>query len=1204
MTANYFDLWRKLGLAVGLACLFGLLASVSLIPPAVAAPSALCPPSDPPLSGPGVFTLTGIVQDQNESPVECVQVSAYSSTADRDAYSTSSGHFTLTLQAGRYDLTFHPPLESGLASISKRGLQGSQFLPVVLPPGMLISGTVSRYDNGLPVAAVNIFAFSDDTHSGFGLHATNAAGGYQASLAEGVWKLTFTPPSFMGLGPVQKTITLTHPISGDIILGPGFTLYGHVITGSGASVANVEIFARDFAQPFGYGFGATNQAGYYEGTLPAGSYNVQFFASPFLNLGSVVTTNQVGPPDKNLTVPLPFGHTVSGTIKCRNDSGVVANAFVSAAPQGKPFLAGQFGDWGRFADESGYYAIALQPDTYHFKFVPPLGSDLELGVISDVVVAQDMTLDFEYDCLAEASYAKVIDEKGEAVQGAQIYWSGERAFDAFKHLPGTNQAGVLVLDGQIEDGFADVQPGDTLIVLLPLHNQPTSRAGHGGLAYRVYKTSLPVGAAGLITPYTVISPTGAQTLTVHTDNSLVVFNLLVSIEWDATGDYIQDVVSAIDKAADFLYDASDGQMTFGQVAIYDNAQFWAEADIQISAKNVMQPHAHINGLRDSDKSHLIRVGRHWDGNSGNQGDWSEANGFKTLAHEFGHYGLGLYDEYFGYELLPGGDLGGRRNAYCTGPENRNPATEATNASIMDYHYTGSELADRSRWTPDCTQTVQHQLNNGEADWETLLRLYSDTEEPVRWRVVTPDERAGATQAVPGPAALPADLPFPTITYTNVGPSPQPLTVTVCYNGQPYGTGAWVTLNSQGKAIDQGQSDEAGSLVILGADEPDQLRAVSLDGALSGATLIPPGKRIELRPDNARRGAGSGPYLRLWPTADQAGSPDGIQLIVSHTYPGDTLFYVLTGPSDDSIGPANAIPYDLAQGDHRVPVSYVPPARAGQARVLGDHANQFINMNVDYRLQQANVVSDTTLFSNDGHFKLHLTPGSLPVSAATFLIASPYGLPGPLPTGWGIVGEAYELTASGAITGFERPALLRLSYDPAGASGFLTGTLAIHRWDFASGAWNFIGGAHDLERAEVAATTSRLGLYALLGRPDEGSRRFAPWPKDGPGNPCLPYANTPLPDDGAMDVPLDVTLAWSSGDLEGDVAYTVAFGASEQPPVVTTTRATAFTPTNLLPDTTYYWSVTASNGAASIPGPLWRFRTVAALRYLYLPVVMR
>ncbi len=703
------------------------------------------------------------------------------------------------------------------------------------------------------------------------------------------------------------------------------------------------------------------------------------------------------------------------------------------------------------------------------------------------------------------TYAKVVSEDGQPVAGAQVYWQGEPVLDPYSGKPQkTDTLGNIPLEG------LEVQPGDTLVALAQQVEQPTVRDAHDdGWAYRTYLTNIEVDAAGNTQPFIVSGP-GEQRLVVRRENTLVLFNLVVSVEWDATDDYLQDVVTATQKAADFLYDVTDGQMTFGQVAIYDNAAHWTEADIQISTKNIVYPHAYVGGITADDPSHLIRVGRFWDGNSGNQGNWSEDNGFRTLVHQFGHYGLGLYDEYFGYDVV-GGKLVGRHDAFCTGQENRNPDTEATNASLMDYHYTSSELADVGRWTAWCQATAQHQLNNGEADWQTLLRLYSDASGQDRWQLVTPDQRAGPANAVSGPDTVPAALPFPEVSIDNTDLALDPFTLAVCRGGQPYLARAWVTLyRLGGQTIDQGLTNFLGQLEILGARSGDTLQAISMDGALSGRmSVLPPqpGDCLELDTPvsrDAAPGEANGPYLRLWPTTDNNGLLNGLHLVATRTHPDDYLIYVLSG--SDEIGPTGALSYHPDTNNHQVQVSFSPAALlSGHVRVLGFQAGQsskikallnsvneqstnlealldqadeaFVDLNVDYRLQRANH-SQTDLFSNDGNLKLHLDTDSLPSNEVHFLISSPWGLPGPPPMS-DIIGETYEIVASNNIIELEKPAVLRFRYDSV-INLTTERSPGIYHWDFDTSTWQHLGGEVDLAQRQVVITVTKLGLYALMG----------------------------------------------------------------------------------------------------------------------------
>ena len=234
---------------------------------------------------------------------------------------------------------------------------------------------------------------------------------------------------------------------------------------------------------------------------------------------------------------------------------------------------------------------------------------------------------------------------------------------------------------------------------------------------------------------------------------------------------------------------------------------------------------------------------------------------------------------------------------------------------------------------------------------------------------------------------------------------------------------------------------------------------------------------------------------IWPTADVGGLADSLRLVVSGTVAGDSVNGFLTEPDRPDSSYAVNFSFNTAEQSHLgETLHFIPVSRAGHAKIQGSHKQQFFELNVDYRLQQVSNLSDTTLFSNDGNFKLYLEAGSLAVNQGPFLIASPWGLPGPLPPGLDIVGEAYEVTAAANITTLQKPTLLRFHYDPL--AGEPLQNPAIYRWHTPSASWQAMGGQIDLEKREVTTTTTELGIYTLLGTP---STKSAYVKQD---NPCL------------------------------------------------------------------------------------------------------
>ncbi len=97
-------------------------------------------------------------------------------------------------------------------------------------------------------------------------------------------------------------------------------------------------------------------------------------------------------------------------------------------------------------------------------------------------------------------------------------------------------------------------------------------------------------------PYTV-SALGVQTLTVSSANPLVLFNLDVSLEWDARNDalFMAQLNQDIRRASELLYDWSNGQAALGKVTVYHAKQHWQDAHVLIYANNRFRPAATEGG---------------------------------------------------------------------------------------------------------------------------------------------------------------------------------------------------------------------------------------------------------------------------------------------------------------------------------------------------------------------------------------------------------------------------------------------------------------------------------------------------------------------------------------------------------------------------------------------------------------------------------
>lgn len=127
--------------------------------------------------------------------------------------------------------------------------------------------------------------------------------------------------------------------------------------------------------------------------------------------------------------------------------------------------------------------------------------------------------------------------------------------------------------------------------------------------------------------------------------NLILFNVLVALEWSPESDYLRQLEWAFRRASDFLYDITDGRMAFGQV-VFGGPELLDCADIQIMASNRLHPRSWVGGLHQERKYMPIRLGRGlWYQRNRAIIPWDEPEAYRPLIHEWAHYALELKDEY-------------------------------------------------------------------------------------------------------------------------------------------------------------------------------------------------------------------------------------------------------------------------------------------------------------------------------------------------------------------------------------------------------------------------------------------------------------------------------------------------------------------------------------------------------------------------------
>jgi hypothetical protein len=196
-------------------------------------------------------------------------------------------------------------------------------------------------------------------------------------------------------------------------------------------------------------------------------------------------------------------------------------------------------------------------------------------------------------------------------------------------------------------------------------------------------------------------------------------------------------------------------------------------------------------------------------------------------------------------------------------------------------------------------------------------------------------------------------------------------------------------------------------------------------------------------------------------------------------------YILVTEPDSDIGHAPPLGYNAGNGAYEGQISFSATGRGmGRIQAAGVRNNSSVFLQSTYRLQRVTNNQDHDVYSNDGNFSLHLKPGSLPGNEAYFVVMPPGAIPGPLPAGLTLVGDPYDVTASGALATLKKPAILTLHYDKALVNqASPPAGLSIYRWDpNQPAAWRVVPGSVDQEHQAMTARVTALGIYALMAPP--------------------------------------------------------------------------------------------------------------------------
>lgn len=631
--------------------------------------------------------------------------------------------------------------------------------------------------------------------------------------------------------------------------------------------------------------------------------------------------------------------------------------------------------------------------------------------------------------------------------------------------------------------------GDQLSARYTVASQPAKKGYHdwvhgpGNWAYRIHLTSISFDNAGNPQQHTVTNTGATQVLRVRRDNALIGFYLLVSVEWDADTAFLTDLLASLRHASDYLFDITDGQMYFEVIDIWDEKARWDQADARIHASNSLWAHAHVGGIWEGTDEHMSLSRFESYGTPFDFNVWDIPDAYRTVIHEFGHYGLDLYDE---YENTSGGSEG----AGCTVDKDPDPsnAVEDQQASLMDFQGITTEMCSSLTVHPHNTNTMQHEKRGGPC-WDTVVDRYKDAQNPPRWILERPNDRGSI---MPGPDAIPvpdwtatgiigleseACAPFATSWIREDG-------------GAALDYDTWVEGASklyQGKTRSdqpEGVPPTAGVITILGAHHGDAVRVSkscgwfcsssgtttalcpSASGAEQQEATAPEQQAITLERDpfglevsTLPQGDGTTLIVEVQasiplPQAPQVEVWQGAGAVLTPTLAFDGVKYTGQVSLDPQLG---------SQGQVF--------ARAVDAQSRAVHALDF------FSAEPVEPDQLTWVKSADGLMEIFLPAGSL--EGEPVVSIQPANRPVWEQGGMMVVGRPYEISSSDGTIGLNQPAVANIYFASDVVETDGSPRLDLYHWDEQSGRWVPLSGTLELTHNFVSAEITELGAYAIL-----------------------------------------------------------------------------------------------------------------------------
>jgi hypothetical protein len=304
--------------------------------------------------------------------------------------------------------------------------------------------------------------------------------------------------------------------------------------------------------------------------------------------------------------------------------------------------------------------------------------------------------------------------------GAQVFLK-LTPLSAWITLGSTNTTGEIVFTQNITSS-------SVIVARHRIHEQNYYRSYHNWNStqnwnYRVYLTNLDVTSNGTLRPDVSGLGTNRVDVRIKRSNTLIGCNLLASAEWDLSTTEVNELRAKLKAASDFLFNATDGQFFFEQITIYDRGFRWDDSDYRIYASTTLRanvPYPPGAFLGQDVWGSCMKMSR--------------TNNSNVYAHEFGHYGLVVRDEYDdnNASIMCTSSILSAGSAFAAG---------TASASCMMFHQDlGSKLCSTHPLNPHLDGSRQ----GSQSCWDKIKSRYNNSS---NWLITSPVDKNAIVPAL-------------------------------------------------------------------------------------------------------------------------------------------------------------------------------------------------------------------------------------------------------------------------------------------------------------------------------------------------------------------------------------------------------------------------------------------------------------------------